>query len=185
MSRYYHARRMVATPDMADLDLANKDGALAWARKHIPDAFPDPDSELPEAGAMVEMVEASIEEYTDLYNDVTERGHVQAYRAVRLKSISDLDTMKVGNYWSFELHGANQYQGPSDFGNIYVLTATVLASSIDWTHGFYSYVHYGSDQSEVAILPNTEVLVTHVDGKPLREPIKATTGAGTSYNYAI
>ncbi len=39
---------------------------------------------------------------------------------------------------------------------------------------FASYMHYGS-----------EVLVTHVDGEPADPPIRATTGPGRDYDYAI
>ncbi len=166
-----------------DLDLTDADKALAWARRHIPDAFPDPGSDLPEKDALTEMSEANVEEYMNLYYQVGLADSIQVYRAIRLGPIDDLNTARIGNYWSYKPHGANQYQGPEDFGRIHVMTATVSPAKIDWPHGFASYMFYGSDQSEVAILPNSEILVTHLDGRPLDKPIKATTGISTRYDY--
>lgn len=123
-------------------------------------------------------------EYAELYRLATRGVPVRLWRAVRLESIGDLDAARVGNYWSFTPEGAGQQQGPDDFGRIYLLSAETDPENIDWEHGFASYMHYGADQSEAALLPGSEVLVTHADGEPLDPPVRATTGPSAGYDYA-
>jgi hypothetical protein len=185
---YHDASRAVGETTAPDrLDLSDAAGALAWARRHVPDAFPEMPGPPESAGyraALDQMAAERAEEYADLHRLATGGGPVRLWRAVRLESIADLDTAKVGNHWSFAPAGAGQQQGPEGFGRIHVLTAETDPGNIDWEYGFASYMHYGAEQSEAALLPDSEVLVTHADGEPLDPPISAATGPGRDYNYA-
>jgi hypothetical protein len=181
---YHDASRIAGGAQPRDgLDLADADAALAWARRHVPDAFPER-ADTPYRAALDQMAAGRAAEYADLHGLATRGGPVRLWRAVRLESIGDLDTKKIGNHWSFTPGGAGQQQGPEGFGRIHVLAAETDPGNIDWEYGFTSYMHYGAEQSEAALLPGSEVLVTHADGEPIDPPIRATTGPGRDYNYA-
>ena len=180
---YHDASRIVSGAPPRKLDLTDAAAALAWARRHVPDAFPER-ADTPYHSALDQMAAGRAAEYAELHRLATRGGPVRLWRAVRLESIGDLDASRVGNHWSFTPGGAGQQQGPEGFGRIHVLSAETDPANIDWEYGFASYMHYGADQSEAALLPGSEV-VTHVDGEPADPPIRATTGPGRDYNYAM
>jgi hypothetical protein len=182
---YHDASRIVGVAAPRDgLDLTDADAALSWAREHVPDAFPER-ADTPYHSALYQMAAGRAAEYAEFHDLATRGGPVRLWRAVRLESIGDLDTEKIGNHWSFTPEGAGQQQGPEGFGRIHVLSAETDPANIDWAYGFTSYMHYGADQSEAALLPGSEVLVTRVDGEPVNPPIRATTGPGRDYDYAM
>ena len=120
---YHDASRIAGAPPRGGLDLADADAALSWAREHVPDAFPER-ADTPYRAALDQMAAGRAAEYADLHRLATGGGPVRLWRAVRLESIGDLDTARVGNHWSFTPAGAGQQQGPEGFGRIHVLSAS-------------------------------------------------------------
>jgi hypothetical protein len=171
-------------------NLTDASAALSWARRHALNAFRllGQSSHLSKAG-LLRRAKKRVKQYVDFYRFTARVGHVRLWRAVRLESIGDLNTERIGQYWSFRPNGARQYHlcvgRRTEFGRVYILTAVARQEDIDWGHGFVSYMIYGAKESEVALLPDSGVLVTHVDSEPI-DPFKASTGPDLlgCYHYA-
>ena len=123
-----------------------------------------------------------IESYVDKYNKLKKENEVKIYRLVKLDSISDLDINEIGKHWSFEKSGVGSYGGMhpkrdmEKTGKPYVLTAIISPKDIDWVYGFSSFIWYGEDQWECALMPKTQVLIIKINDKTLSDPIKAQVG---------
>ncbi len=103
---------------------------------------------------------------------------------VSLDSVEDLVFDPIGTYWSFEKDGVGDYHGtyrdsgtswkiPKENAKLYILTAIVSPKDINWQHGFDSFMWYGEDQWECSLDNGIPVLITHIDDKKLKAPIKA------------
>lgn len=108
-----------------------------------------------------------IEMYFDKYNDLkeSEDDQIHLYRMIRIPSKEHIDCANIGTYWSFEEAGVGVYGGTGkkhhDDKDV-LLTGHVHLDGIDWKHGFESFLHYGPDQWECALHPNTPVTITSI-----------------------
>ena len=152
--------------------LRTPEHAFAWAERNVDlgDDFEE----------MRSHYEALAELYSDFANDAYDAGRVQIYRAVRVRQNAGLHVRFdcLGKAWSRERAGAGVYGSAPPFWRTMqdvVLTGIVNPFDIDWAYGFTSFLIYGEDQWEVSLLPQTPVLVTHIDDAPI-EPVQGSSG---------
>jgi len=123
-----------------------------------------------------------IDMYVDRYKELKNKKEVIIYRMVALDDISELNIEEIGKHWSFEKSGVGVYgeQHPNrdkmKAKNKYTLTGTVNPKFIDWIYGFNSFIWYGEDQWECALLYGAEVTITKINGEKLETPIKSKVG---------
>lgn len=119
--------------------------------------------------------------YSEFANETYRLGRITAYRAIRVKSLDDIQWDRIGKAWSFSKEGAGVYgSAPDEKGMLDILIeAEVRPEDVDWKYGFTSFMYYGPDQSEVSLLQHSPVLVTSVDDQVLEKPVRANTGTSS------
>jgi hypothetical protein len=132
------------------------DAAVAWADKDDIDVED-------------EWTLDNIAQYTYFAQRAYDVGEIIVHRAVKLPRKPDgsyaLDTQCLGKSWSFKPEGA-QVLLPSVMsrkgGDDLVITGRVDPADVDWEFGFYSYLIYGADQSEVSMHPHSPVTIDSI-----------------------
>lgn len=123
-----------------------------------------------------------IDMYVDKYNELKNKNFVEIYRLIKLKEENELDTKNIGTHWSFVIDGVGAYGGthpkrlPLNNGKSFVLTGHVDPKFIDWKYGFDSFIWYGEDQWECALLKGARVAIIKINDKVLDKPIIGKVG---------
>ena len=157
--------------------LRDSGAAVRWAKRNL-DVEPEdiPGAERWEQWAWLE---ERANEYTSFASAAYAVGEIRVFRMVRVVSVDDIRLDCLGKAWSYEKRGAGVYgmtQVSRDAGRDVLIEGLVHPRDVDWEYGFASFVYYGSDQSEVSMLPYSPVVVTTVDGCALAEPVVGDTG---------
>ena len=122
------------------------------------------------------------EVYSDKYLDVMTQNQVTIYRAIMVPVLDEGDLLasdikainwgNVGTHWSFELEGAGSYGYMGDDSIIghgaprdIIITCHVDPRYIDWEYGFTSFMYYGKDQWECALLKGSPIHVFQIEFK--------------------
>lgn len=131
--------------------------------------------ELEDQGLDYDEFLSDVREQAGLYafkaREVIQESSVTIYRAVSvpaaLPASRALQIDCLGKAWSFEFNGAGVYNPiPSSWQKLplqtLVVQGTVNPNTIDWAYGFSSFMHYGEDQWEASMLPNSEVYIQKI-----------------------
>lgn len=121
--------------------------------------------------------------YSAIAREVYAAGKAVVYRAIEVpyKTEEDLltaiDFKCIGRSWAWLQEGAEVYGlvPTSSRGQTVTMTGEVSPESIDWQTGFEMFL-IRSGEWEIALKKHQPVLVTHLNGRKLRKPIKANTG---------
>ena len=167
-----------------DSFLNDFESAKQWANVHIDEvgtAIEDHDADPND-----DILQHHYDNYMDLiylyvnkYNELKNKDSVEIYRLVKLNEEKDLDNKNIGMHWSFKPEGVGDYGGMHpkrlalNKGKSFVLTGTVDPKFIDWAYGFSSFMWYGEDQWECALLKGAKVTITKINDKELDKPILA------------
>lgn len=120
--------------------------------------------------------------YVDKYNSLKTKSEVKIYRMVKLNNIKNLDLKNIGKHWSFDINGVGAYgeQHPNRVemknGKPFILNGITNPKSIDWVYGFHSFIWYGEDQWECALLKGSKVVITQINDSILKTPINSIVG---------
>ena len=123
-----------------------------------------------------------IELYVDKYNELKTQNSVTIYRLIKLNSLKDLDINNIGMHWSFEEDGVGAYgeqhpnRGMMTTGKSFVLEGDVNPKYIDWVYGFNSFIWYGEDQWECALIKGAKVIINSINNKKLNKPLNTIVG---------
>lgn len=123
-----------------------------------------------------------IDLYVDKYNELKNKDLVTIYRLVKLNSIKDLDINNIGKHWSFEKSGVGAYgeqhpnKGMMKNGKSFILEGDVNPKYIDWIYGFNSFIWYGEDQWECALIKGSKVLINSINDEELENSISSVVG---------
>ena len=123
-----------------------------------------------------------IELYVDKYNELKEQDSVTIYRLVKLNSIEDLEVNEIGKHWSFEKGGVGAFgeqhpnRGMMKNGKPFILEGDVNPKYIDWIYGFHSFIWYGEDQWECALMEGAKVKIKSINGNKLKRPVTGIVG---------
>lgn len=123
-----------------------------------------------------------IDLYVDKYNELKTQNSVTIYRLIKLNSLKDLDINNIGMHWSFEEDGVGAYgeQHPNRdmmrTGKSFVLEGVVNPKYIDWIYGFNSFIWYGEDQWECALIKGAKVIINSINNKKLNKPLNTIVG---------
>lgn len=123
-----------------------------------------------------------IELYVDKYNELKQQNLITIYRLIKLNTLNDLDINNIGKHWSFEKNGVGAYgeQHPNrsmmKTGKPFILEGDVNPKYIDWIYGFNSFIWYGEDQWECALIKGANVIINSINDNKLNQPIIATVG---------
>lgn len=123
-----------------------------------------------------------IELYVDKYNELKTQNSVTIYRLIKLNSLKDLDINNIGMHWSFEEDGVGAYgeqhpnRGMMITGKSFVLEGDVNPKYIDWVYGFNSFIWYGEDQWECALIKGAKVIINSINNKKLNKPLNTIVG---------
>lgn len=113
------------------------------------------------------------EMYSDRYHRVKDEKTITIYRAIRIKTLNDINWDKIGTHWSFERRGAGVYANTLLNTKDVVLTGIIEPKYIDWPYCFTSFIYYGTDQWECALKYGSPVQITHIDNTPVNIKAKA------------
>lgn len=92
---------------------------------------------------------------------------LRVYRALRLRSTSDLHTEGIGTYWAWDRSGADVYMEDTSGirealhegeGNVYVVVGEVDTQHVDWGRTFFKNLYDAPWEHEIEI----------VEGSPIR-----------------
>lgn len=120
--------------------------------------------------------------YVDKYNELKTQNSVTIYRLIKLNSLKDLDINNIGMHWSFEEDGVGAYgeqhpnRGMMSTGKSFVLEGVVNPKYIDWIYGFSSFIWYGEDQWECALIKGAKVIINSINNKELNKPLNTIVG---------
>lgn len=123
-----------------------------------------------------------IDLYVDKYNELKTQNSVTIYRLIKLNSLKDLDINNIGMHWSFEEDGVGAYgeqhpnRGMMRTGKSFVLEGVVNPKYIDWIYGFNSFIWYGEDQWECALIKGAKVIINSINNKELNKPLNTIVG---------
>lgn len=123
-----------------------------------------------------------IELYVDKYNELKTQNSVTIYRLIKLNSLKDLDINDIGMHWSFDKNGVGAYgeqhpnRGMMTTGKSFVLEGDVNPKYIDWVYGFNSFIWYGEDQWECALIKGAKVIINSINNKKLNKPLNTIVG---------
>lgn len=123
-----------------------------------------------------------IDLYVDKYNELKTQNSVTIYRLIKLNSLKDLDINNIGMHWSFEEDGVGAYgeqhpnRGMMSTGKSFVLEGVVNPKYIDWIYGFSSFIWYGEDQWECALIKGAKVIINSINNKELNKPLNTIVG---------
>lgn len=170
-----------------DSFLSNYDTAMKYAYDHIDDVAetfdyyeenPDDIQTSYRRDNYIDLINL----YVDKYNELKKQNVVTIYRLVKLNSIDDLQVDNIGMHWSFEKDGVGAYgeNHPKKYmmqtGKPFILEGNVNPKYIDWVYGFQSFIHYGEDQWECALVKGAKVLINAINDEELNQPIEAIVG---------
>jgi len=155
--------------------LETREKAWAWAKENV-DIEVDEESAKNEgdfAKAHLELYLGRAEEYSDRYNTVRKLNAITIYRAIRVKTIKDINWKNIGTHWSFTKEGAGVYgdipHGLGKNAQDIILTGKTETQYIDWEYCFTSFMYYGEDQWECALDEDSPITVTHINNKPIQK----------------
>jgi hypothetical protein len=123
-----------------------------------------------------------IDLYVDKYNKLKTQNNITIYRLIMLNSLKNLDVNNIGKHWSFEENGVGAYgeqhpnRGMMKTGKSFILKGNVNPKYIDWVYGFASFIWYGEDQWECALVKGAKVVINSINNKELEKPINAIVG---------
>ena len=184
---YLNEQQMLNEYNSSDIFLSNYETARKYAYDNIDDvaeAFDDYDENPDDIHASysrdkyVELIDL----YVDKYNELKTQNTVTIYRLIMLNSINDLDINNIGKHWSFEESGVGAYgeqhpnRGMMQTGKPFILEGDVSPKYIDWVYGFSSFIWYGEDQWECALIKGSKVVINSINNKELEQPINAIVG---------
>ena len=148
--------------------------AWEWAKENV-DIQVDEGAESEHDKAILESYLDKAEQYSDKYHEIKDLPAITIYRAIRVKSVEDINWDNIGTHWSFEKSGAGVYgdipYGLSKQAKDILLTGITEPKYIDWEYCFTSFMYYGSDQWECSLDDGSPVTITHINDKTI-EPIK-------------
>lgn len=170
-----------------DSFLSNYESAIKYAYDNIDDvaeAFDayDEDPDDIHASYSRDYYIELIELYVDKYNELKTQNSVTIYRLIKLNSLKDLDINNIGMHWSFYEDGVGAYgghhpnRGMMRTGKSFVLEGAVNPKYIDWIYGFNSFIWYGEDQWECALIKGAKVTINSINNKKLNKPLNAIVG---------
>ena len=123
-----------------------------------------------------------IDLYVDKYNELKNKNFVTIYRLIMLDNLKDLNLQEIGSHWSFEENGVGDYggshpqQGTFKNPKPFILEGIVNPNDINWTYGFHSFIWYGEDQWECALLKDAKVTIIKINGQKLSKPLIGIVG---------
>lgn len=170
-----------------DSFLSNYESARKYAYENIDDvaeAFDayDEDSDDIHASYSRDNYIELIDLYVDKYNELKTQNSVTIYRLIKLNSLKDLDINNIGMHWSFYEDGVGAYgeqhpnRGMMTTGKPFVLEGDVNPKYIDWVYGFNSFIWYGEDQWECALIKGAKVIINSINNKELNKPLNTIVG---------
>jgi hypothetical protein len=150
--------------------LESADSAWEWAKQNVTDIETDEESENSYERSVAISYKERAAQYSDAYFSIIRKPEITVYRAIRASSLEELNWDELGVYWSLEKKGASvlgSAPAKSQYNHDFLITATVSPQSIDWEHGFTSFMYYGEDQWEIALITGSPVTVISVDDKSI------------------
>lgn len=164
--------------EQKNLNLSNKNSVISWLDKSAPESIFDDDGNIdwnytdPITG---DDLETLIYTYMNKYKEVISQYEIEIYRMVMLNTIDDLDLKNVGVFWSFDEDGVGAYGVGKRYSgkNPFILNALVKTKDINWDQGFYSFLAYGESEMECYMNKGSKCLITYINEKKLKSPIKA------------
>lgn len=150
--------------------LENSDSAWDWAQKNIPDLMAEEEAQTAEEKAYLSIYKERAMAYSDFYNSIKDKKEIIVYRMIRVGSIDELNWEELGVYWSFKKSGAQvlgDAPGRGDYNRDVLISAKISPQVIDWEHGFTSFMYYGEDQFECALIKGSPVEVIAIDDAPI------------------
>lgn len=184
---YLNKQKVLKEYNFADSFLTNYDTAREYAYNNIDDvaeafdAYNEDPDDIHASYSRDKYIEL-IDLYVDKYNELKTQDSVTIYRLLKLNSIKDLDINNIGKHWSFEKDGVDAYgeQHPNrsmmQTGKPFILEGNVNPKYIDWVYGFHSFIWYGEDQWECALVKGTNVTINVINDKNLIQPLNAVVG---------
>lgn len=181
---YLNEQKVLNEYNSTDSFLSNYDTATKYAYDNIDgvaEAFDDYEEDPDDIQASysrdkyIELIDL----YVDKYNELKTQNTVTIYRLIMLNSINDLDINNIGKHWSFEESGVGAYgeqhpnRGMMKTGKFFILEGEVNPKYIDWIYGFNSFIWYGEDQWECALIKGAKVVINSINDKELEQPINA------------
>ncbi len=163
----------------SNLDLSDRDNVIKWLEDgNGPENIYDEDDGTLDWNYIDTMtgddLDTLISEYMSIYKRVTYDDEITVYRMIMLNQIEDLDVNDIGIYWSFNEDGVGAYGGVGkkvEGDEAFVLNAIIDTSDIDWEQGFYSYLTFGSTETECNLNKGNKCLITHINDEELETPI--------------
>lgn len=164
--------RRSATPKLPAF-LKTSEAAFRWARKHADLDFGSENDDPSYREALYDGYRNAAEMYVMRAYDIIATGSIHVYRAIAIPTKLGLRGINfdcLGKSWSAEERGAGVYgEAPKSIRNQptveVILEGDVDAQWIDWAFGFVSFMHYGTDQWEISLLPDAPVLITGLAGR--------------------
>jgi len=184
---YLNEQEMLKEYNNQDSFLSNYETARKYAYDNIDDvaeafdAYNEDPDDIHASYSRDKYIEL-IDLYVDKYNELKTQNSVTIYRLIMLNSINDLDVNNIGKHWSFEEDGVGAYgeQHPNremmKTGKSFILEGDVNPKYIDWVYGFSSFIWYGEDQWECALIKGAKVIINSINNKELEKPINAIVG---------
>lgn len=149
-----------------ELNMLNTEAIYDWLEKNSQDSL-DNDKDL---------LDELITKYQDKFREVQRKTSILIYRAIKLKSVKDLNYKRLGMHWSFEESGAQvcgggDYMGKEEHnGKTYTLVGETHPNNVDWEYGLISFLGYGEDQWECALKSGSKVNIKAIkDSKKILE----------------
>lgn len=186
ISEYLNEQQMLREFDNNDSFLSNYESAKKYAYDNIDgvaeafDAF-DENPDIHTSFSKDNYVDL-INTYVNKYNELKSEDSVTIYRLIKLDTIGDLDVNDIGKHWSFEVDGVGAYgeqhpkRGMMKTGKPFILQGEVNPKHIDWIYGFSSFIWYGEDQWECALLKGARVQIISINNEELEQPLTAVVG---------
>jgi len=153
--------------------LETRETAWAWAKENVDIEADEESVQNDYDQANLELYLERADEYSDRYNAVRKQNVITIYRAIRVKTIKDINWENIGTHWSFTKEGAGVYgdipRGLGKNTQDIILTGKTEAQYIDWEYCFTSFMYYGKTQWECALDEDSPITVTHINNKPIQK----------------
>jgi hypothetical protein len=187
ISEFLNEQQILKEYNSNDLFLSTYDTAIKYAYDNIDDvseafdAYEENPDNMYTSYSRDKYIEL-IALYVDKYNELKTQDLVTIYRLIKLNSINDLDINNIGKHWSFEENGVGAYgeqhpnRGMMQTGKSFILEGDVSPEYIDWIYGFSSFIWYGEDQWECALIKGTKVIINSINNKELEKPLTTFVG---------
>lgn len=160
------------------IDLNNRNDIIKWLELgNGPDSiYDDQEGTIdwnytdPQTG---DSLDELINTYLEKYNEIKSETVIELFRAVRLKSINDLNLNNIGSFWSFNESGAYDYgtKMEKQSGKLFTLTAKINTNDINWEQSFYSFLSYGRTEFECFVNKRSKCVIIAINDKILNKPI--------------